>query len=98
MVAGHAGGTNWARGGEPGTQTNPETGAVMKANVGDLLVVPGRESRTGLVIRVLGPDGAPPCVSRGLRDGHIPVLTRAQYARILPPADDGPGRADLAAL
>jgi hypothetical protein len=70
----------------------------MKANVGDLLVVPGRESRTGLVIRVLGPDGAPPYVIKWLRDGHIAMVTPGQYARILPPADDGPGRADLAAL
>jgi Domain of unknown function (DUF1918) len=65
----------------------------MKANVGDLLVVPGRESRIGLVIRVLGPDGAPPYIIKWQRDGHIAMVTPGQYARILPPASDGPGRA-----
>ena len=66
--------------------TKPETGAVMKANVGDLLVVPGRQSRIGLVIRVVGQDGAPPYVIRWQRDGHIAMVTPGQYARILPPA------------
>jgi Domain of unknown function (DUF1918) len=63
----------------------------MKANVGDLLVVPGPEYRTGVVVRVVGQDGAPPYVIRWQRDGHIAMVTPGQYARILPPASDGPG-------
>jgi hypothetical protein len=63
-----------------------ETGAVMKANVGDLLVVPGRESRTGLVIRVVGQDGAPPYIIKWRSDGHIAMVTPSPYARILPSA------------
>ncbi len=54
---------------------------------------PAGNSRTGLVIRVLGQDGAPPYVIKWLRDGHIAMVTPGQYARILPPAHDGPGRA-----
>jgi hypothetical protein len=59
-------------------------GAVMRANVGDLLVVPGRESRVGQVIRVIGQDGAPPYVVKWQSDGHIAMVTPSQYARIVP--------------
>jgi hypothetical protein len=74
----------------------------MRANVGDLLVVPGSESRSGLVIRVLGPDGAPPYVIKWQSDGHIAMVTPGPYSRIVPAgqragAGDvaGGGRADL---
>jgi hypothetical protein len=60
---------------------------VMRANVGDMLVVPGRESRVGQVIRVVGPDGAPPYVVKWLSDGHIAMVTPSQYARIVPASD-----------
>lgn len=56
----------------------------MRANVGDMLVVPGRESRVGQVIRVVGLDGAPPYVVKWLSDGHIAMVTPSQYARIVP--------------
>ena len=56
----------------------------MRAKVGDLLVVPGLESRTGLVIRVLGQDGAPPYVIKWQSDGHIAMVTPGQYSRIVP--------------
>ena len=56
----------------------------MRAKVGDLLVVPGSESRTGLVIRVLGPDGAPPYVIKWQSDGHIAMVTPGEYSRIVP--------------
>jgi hypothetical protein len=62
----------------------------MRANVGDLLVVPGRERRIGLVIRVLGRDGAPPYVVRWQGDGHIAMVTPGPYARILPPSEGTP--------
>ena len=55
----------------------------MRANVGDLLVIPGRESRVGQVIRVVGPDGAPPYVVKWQSDGHIAMVTPSQYARIV---------------
>ena len=45
---------------------------------------PAPESRTGLVIRVLGPDGAPPYVIKWQSDGHIAMVTPSQYARIVP--------------
>jgi hypothetical protein len=63
-----------------------EIGAVMRANVGDLLIVPGRESRVGQVIRVVGQDGAPPYVVKWQSDGHIAMVTPSQYARIVPAA------------
>lgn len=56
----------------------------MRANVGDLLVVPGPEIRTGLVIRVLGPDGTPPYVIKWQSDGHIAMVTPGEYSRIVP--------------
>ena len=61
----------------------------MRAKVGDLLVVPGLESRTGLVIRVLGPAGAPPYVIKWLSDGHIAMVTPGQYSRIVPARAEG---------
>ena len=69
--------------------------------MGDTLVVPGPESRTGLVIRVLGPDGAPPYVIKWQSEGHIAMVTPGEYSRIVPagqrpPADVvGEGSADL---
>jgi hypothetical protein len=74
----------------------------MRANVGDRLVVPGPESRTGLVIRVLGPDGAPPYVIKWQSDGHIAMVTPGEYSRIVPACQEdargdvaGAGLADL---
>ena len=68
----------------------------MRATVGDLLVVPGLESRTGVIIRVLGQDGAPPYVIKWQSDGHIAMVTPGPYARIVPPATKGtPGRRKL---
>ena len=74
----------------------------MRANVGDLLVVPGPESRAGLVLRVLGQDGAPPYVIKWLSDGHIAMVTPGQYSRIVPACQEdargdvaGAGPADL---
>jgi hypothetical protein len=56
----------------------------MRAKVGDLLVVPGPEVRTGRVIRVLGQDGAPPYVIKWQGDGHIAMVTPGEYSRIVP--------------
>jgi Domain of unknown function (DUF1918) len=65
----------------------------MKANVGDLLVVPGRERRIGLVMRVLGADGTPPYVVKWQSDGHIAMVTPGPYSRIVPAsAEDDVGR------
>ena len=61
----------------------------MRAKVGDLLVVSGSESRTGRVIRVLGPDGAPPYVIKWLSDGHIAMVTPSPYSRIVPAGQQG---------
>jgi len=63
----------------------------MRASVGDVLVLPGAESRTGLVIGVVGKNGAPPYVIKWLNDGHIAMVTPDPYARIVPaPTDHGP--------
>ena len=56
----------------------------MRAKVGDTLVVPGPANRTGLVIRVVGPDGAPPYVIKWQGDGHIAMVTPGEYSRIVP--------------
>ena len=61
----------------------------MRAEVGDLLIVPGSESRTGRIIRVLGADGGPPYVIKWLSDGHIAMVTPSQYARIVPAGQKG---------
>jgi len=56
----------------------------MRAKVGDTLVVPGPEDRTGLVIRVLGRDGAPPYVIKWRGDSYIAMVTPGEYSRIIP--------------
>jgi hypothetical protein len=56
---------------------------VMRANVGDVLVVAGSESRTGLIIGIVGQDGAPPYVIKWLSDGHIAMVTPDPYSRIV---------------
>ena len=66
---------------------------MMKANVGDLLAVPGRERRVGLILRVLGPDGAAPYVVKWQSDGHIAMVTPGPYARIIrQPEEETPAR------
>jgi hypothetical protein len=55
----------------------------MRATVGDLLAVPGQECRIGLILRVLGQDGAPPYVVKWRSDGHIAMVTPGPYARIV---------------
>ena len=47
----------------------------MRANIGDVLVVAGSESRSGLIIGVVGQDGAPPYVIKWLSGGHIAMVT-----------------------
>jgi signal transduction histidine kinase len=41
----------------------------MRARVGDTLVVSGSHARTGLIVRVVGQNGAPPYVIKWLADG-----------------------------
>lgn len=65
-----------------------KAGAVMRARVGDLLVVPGNQTRTGLVVGVVGQNGAPPYVIKWLTDGHIAMVTPDQYSRIVQAPDD----------
>jgi hypothetical protein len=62
----------------------------MRANIGDVLVVAGSESRTGLIIAVVGQDGAPPYVIKWLSDGHIAMVTPDPYSRIVPASDGTP--------
>lgn len=56
----------------------------MKAQPGDRLVLPGSPGRGGLVVGVLGNDGAPPYVIKWHRDGHIAMVFPDEYARIVP--------------
>lgn len=58
----------------------------MRANVGDVLVLPGHEGPDGLVIGVIGKHGAPPYVIKWLSDGHVAMVTPDQYSRITPAA------------
>lgn len=81
---------------------DPAHAGAMKAKVGDLLVVPGPESRAGRVIRVLGQDGTPPYVIKWQKDGHIAMVTPGPYSRIVPAGTNGvsgdvaeAGQADL---
>jgi Domain of unknown function (DUF1918) len=64
--------------------SNVVAGTVMRASVGDLLVLPGGEGRAGLIIGVVGKDGAPPYVIKWLSDGHIAMVTPDPYSRIVP--------------
>ena len=73
-------------GGEGDDPSQARAGAVMRARVGDVLMLPGRASRSGLVIGVVGTDGAPPYVIKWLSDGHIAMVTPDQYSRIVPAA------------
>jgi hypothetical protein len=58
--------------------------AVMRASVGDVLVATGSDTRSGVVIDVVGKNGAPPYVVKWLSDGHIAMVTPDQYSRIVP--------------
>jgi hypothetical protein len=58
--------------------------AVMKARVGDRLVVDGDGDRVGLVIGVQHEDGTPPYVIKWLSDGHVALVFPGPYARIVP--------------
>ena len=58
-------------------------GGVRRASVGDVLVLPGSEGRTGLVIGVVGKDGAPLYVIKWHSDGHIAIVTPDPYLRII---------------
>jgi hypothetical protein len=59
----------------------------MRARVGDTLVVSGSHARTGLIVRVVGQNGAPPYVIKWLADGHIAMVTPGEYSRIVAPPD-----------
>ena len=63
-------------------------GGVMRASVGDVLVLPGSEGRTGMIIGVIGKDGAPPYVIKWHSDGHIAMVTPDPYSRIIRASGD----------
>jgi hypothetical protein len=54
----------------------------VRARVGDRLVLAGDPDRYGVVIGVLGQDGAPPYIIRW-RSGHVAMVLPGQYARIV---------------
>jgi hypothetical protein len=60
----------------------------VRARAGDTLVVPGSQTRTGVILRVVGQNGAPPYVIKWLADGHIAMVTPDQYSRIVAASDD----------
>jgi Domain of unknown function (DUF1918) len=65
----------------------------MKARVGDRLVLAGGPDRYGVVVGVLGKDGAPPYIIRWRSHGHVAMVFPDQYARIVPHEDSsGSGR------
>jgi hypothetical protein len=68
----------------------------MRARAGDTLLVSGSHTRTGLIVRVVGQNGAPPYVVKWLADGHIAMVTPDQYSRIVP-APRGPAQVPLTA-
>jgi Domain of unknown function (DUF1918) len=56
----------------------------MKARLGDRLVLAGTPDRYGVVIAVLGEDGAPPYVVRWRSDDRVAMVFPDRYARIVP--------------
>jgi hypothetical protein len=62
-------------------------GDVMRASVGDVLVLPGSDGRTGEIIGVVGKDGTPPYVIKWHSDGHIAMVTPDPYSRIIRASD-----------
>ena len=68
----------------PATNAGEEGEAVMKACVGDRLVVDNDGDRVGLVIGVQHEDGTPPYVIKWLSDGHVALVFPGPYARIVP--------------
>jgi hypothetical protein len=60
-------------------------GDLMRAHVGDRLLVGHDRQRTGLIIGVLRADGQPPYIVRWLSSGHIAMVFPDQYARIVAP-------------
>jgi Domain of unknown function (DUF1918) len=79
-------GTRIVGGGDYEDISSSRKGAVMRARVGDLLIVPGRKTRTGLILRIVGQDGAPPYVIKWLPGGYIAMVTPGEYSRIVPRA------------
>jgi hypothetical protein len=80
-------GTRIARGGDYDYTSSPRKGVVMRARAGDMLVVPGRKTRAGRIVSVVGKNGAPPYVIKWLADGHIAMVTPDEYSRIVPASD-----------
>jgi uncharacterized protein DUF1918 len=60
------------------------SGDLMRAQVGDRLLVGHGRQRTGLIIGLLRSDGQPPYVVRWLSGGNIAMVFPDQYARIVP--------------
>jgi len=56
----------------------------MKARVGDRLVLVGSPDRYGVIIGVLGGDGAPPYIVRWRSDGHVAMVLPDRSARVVP--------------
>lgn len=56
----------------------------MYARAGDRLIVEGDSAWTALIVAVPHDDGPPPYVVKWLTDGHIAILSPAQFARIIP--------------
>jgi hypothetical protein len=59
---------------------------VMRAHVGDLLVVD--TDRVGTVIGVPAEDGSPPYIIKW-KDGHIAMVQPDPYSRIVPAEQEG---------
>jgi hypothetical protein len=57
---------------------------VMRAQVGDRLLVGLGRPRIGLIVGVPRSDGLPPYIVKWLGSGHIAMVFPDQYARILP--------------
>ena len=75
-----------ATGTAPGGRLPAGEVIVMRAQVGDQLVV--GPDRIGIVIGVPAADGSPPYVVKWLNGGHIALVQPDQYARIIPAGAD----------
>lgn len=56
----------------------------MRAQIGDRLIIGGDSDRTGIVIGIPRPDGAPPYVVKWLSNGHIAMVFPDAYTVRVP--------------
>jgi Domain of unknown function (DUF1918) len=74
-----------------GSEANDQGESMMKADVGDWLVIKGTTTeladQRGEITEVRGADGAPPYVVRWLASGHVATIFPGSDALVVPAAE-----------